>query len=52
MNHFAEIAATKYDSNHRIEEVSSDAAEDIESNYITNGSYAQGIPSMNRGMLD
>ena len=26
--------------------------EDIESNYITNGSYAQGIPTRNRGMLD
>ena len=24
----------------------------MESNYITNGSYAQGIPNCNRGMLD
>ena len=26
--------------------------EDLESNYITTGSYTQGIPSRNRGMLD
>ena len=25
--------------------------EDIESNYVTNGSYAQGIPTLNRGIL-
>ena len=36
--------------NYFIDEVTD--VDDIESNYITNGSYAQGIPTCNRGMLD
>ena len=33
-------------------EIAEIAEEDIESNYVTNGSYAQGIPSSNRGILN